>query len=61
MTGYIIKSKDMDEWTEICKTFAKKMNAKLLFVNETSCGLEFSDGKFWHYSVEDMIDTLEDK
>ena len=29
----------MPEWREICKAFAEKVGAKLLFVNNTSCGL----------------------
>lgn len=43
---------------EICEAFAKKVGAKLVFVNETGCGLEYSDGTYWHPTVEDMQEYL---
>ena len=51
----------MGEWNDICKAFAEKENAKLIFVNETGCGLEYPDGSLWHPSVEDMMNRLEGK
>ena len=48
----------MDEWRSICVAFAEKENAKLVFVNETGCGLEYADGSLWHPSVEDMMSKL---
>ena len=51
----------MSEWEEICKAFAKKVNAKLLFVNETSCGLEYNDGTFAHVLIEDMVEYLKER
>ena len=60
MSGYIVQEKDMGEWTRICEAFAEKMKAKLLFVNETSCGLEFPGGKFWHCNVDDMVEYLQE-
>ena len=48
----------MDDWKQICRAFAKKYNAKLLFVNETSCGLEFKDGTMKHIYIDEMVDIL---
>ena len=49
----------MNEWNDICKAFADKENAKLIFVNETGCGLEYPDGTLCHLSIEDMQNYLE--
>ena len=50
----------MPEWTEICQAFAKKQNAKLVFVNNTSCGLEYPDGTHQHVTIQGMADFLEE-
>lgn len=55
-----MSDKQMPEWTEICKAFAEKQNAKLLFVNNTSCGLEYPDGSFSHVTIQGMADFLEE-
>lgn len=54
-----IEEAQMDEWKAICETFAKKVGAKLVFINETGCGLEYSDGTFCHTSIEAMQEYLE--
>ena len=54
-----IAEDQMDEWKAICKAFAKKVGAKLVFVNETGCGLEYPDGTFCHPSIEEMQSYLE--
>jgi len=59
MTNYVVRPNNIKEWTKICEAFAKKLNAKLVFVNDTSCGLEMSDGKMWHCSVEEMMMYLQ--
>ena len=53
-----VQPHQMREWREICVVFAEKVGAKLLFVNETSCGLEYPDGTLWHPTVEDMQEYL---
>ena len=53
-----ISSRQMSEWTEICKAFAKREKANLLFVNDTSCGIEYSNGEFAHLTVEGMVEYL---
>jgi hypothetical protein len=54
-----IAENQMDEWREICEAFAKKVGAKLVFVNETGCGLEYPDGTYCHTSIEGMQRFLE--
>ena len=56
-TVLTVSEKDMDEWKAICEAFAKKVGAKLVFVNETGCGLELLDGTLWHPTVEDMTEV----
>lgn len=58
MAIYTVNEKQMDEWKAICKAFAKKINAKLLFVNETSCGVEMPDGNFSHIYIDEMYEYL---
>ena len=53
-----IAENQMDEWKAICEAFAKKESAKLVFVNENGCGLEYADGSLWHPSIEDMMNKL---
>lgn len=48
----------MEEWTEICKGYAKMVGAKLLFVNNTSFGLEYDDGRLQHIYVNELVDYL---
>ena len=50
--------KQMNDWREICKTFAKKFGYNLLFVNEESCGVELLDGSFKHIYAEEMAEIL---
>ena len=38
----------------------KKQNAKLVFVNSTSCGLEYPDGTHQHVTIQGMADFLEE-
>lgn len=55
---YVMDDSQMDEWNQICKAFAKKVGAKLVFVNETSCGLEYPDGSMQHVYIDEMVDYL---
>lgn len=55
---YVMDDSQMDEWNQICKAFAKKLGAKLVFVNETSCGLEFPDGSMQHVYIDEMVNYL---
>ncbi len=57
---FTMSDAQMPEWTEICKAFAKKQNAKLVFVNNTSCGLEYTDGTHQHVTIQGMADFLEE-
>lgn len=51
-------NKQLEDWREICKAFAKKFGYSLLFVNEDSCGVELSDGSFKHIYAEEMAEIL---
>lgn len=49
----------MPEWRAICRAFAKRENAKLVFVNETSMGLEYPDGVLRHIYIDELQEILE--
>ncbi len=49
-----VSKSQMKEWEEICRAFAKKVGAKLVFVNSTSCGVEYKDGRFEHIYIDEM-------
>lgn len=51
---YCVPENQMPEWIRICEAFANKVGAKLLFVNDTSCGVQFPDGSFSHMYIEDI-------
>lgn len=55
---YTMTEAQMPEWKSICEAFAKKIDAKLLFVNEQSCGVGYKDGSFQHIYVDEMYDYL---
>lgn len=55
---YAMSQDQMSDWNDICKAFAKKVGAKLVFVNDTSCGLEFPDGSMKHIYIDEMVDYL---
>jgi hypothetical protein len=49
----------MSEWEKICEAFAKKMDADLVFVNETSCGIQYKNGVCDHIYFDEMQRILE--
>lgn len=53
-----MSEKQMPEWRAICRAFAKRENAKLLFVNETSMGIEYQNGTMRHISIEELLEIL---
>ena len=55
---YSVSENQMPEWARICEAFANKIGAKLLFVNDTSCGVQFPDGSFSHMYIEDVQSYL---
>ena len=59
---YACNDRQMKDWESVCKAYAKKVDAELLFVNETSCGLQYKDGSFAHIYTEELAEMLkEDK
>lgn len=57
-TVLTVSKSQMNDWEEICRAFAKKIGAKLVFVNSTSCGIELPDGSFKHIYIDEMQDYL---
>lgn len=57
---YFVRENQMKDWREICVAFAKKINATLLFVNDTSCGVELKDGTFKHIYIDELQEYLKD-
>lgn len=55
---YYVEDKHMQEWEQICKAYAKMVGAELLFVNSTSCGLAYKDGRLEHLYIDEMVDVL---
>lgn len=57
-TNYAVSESQMGDWKQICRALAKKVNGTLLFVNETSCGIEFPDGSLRHIYIDEVQDYL---
>lgn len=55
---YVMNEKQIPVWREICNQYAKKINAKLLFVNEESFGVEMSDGSIRHIYIDELQEIL---
>ena len=58
MSILTLKESQMDDWRAICAKVAEKLKAELLFVNDTSCGLQLSDGQFSHIYVDEMAELV---
>ena len=57
-TAYYVSKTQMDDWKQIARAYAKKVGAELLFVNDTSFGIEYPDGTLHHIRIEDLADLL---
>jgi len=55
---YYVPTSMMNDWKRICEAFADKFGYRLLFVNETSCGVELKDGSFKHIYIDEMQEIL---
>ncbi len=55
---YAVNENQMKDWKEICEEVARRRNAKLLFVNETSCGLQLENGQFEHIYIDEMTELV---
>ena len=49
---------DLSEWKAICKAYAKREHAELLFVNDTGMGVEYPNGEMRHIYIDELIDIL---
>lgn len=56
--NYAVNPSQMGEWNQICKAFAKKVGAELLFVNEESCGIQYPNGAMQHVYIDEMVEYL---
>ena len=59
-TIYAMNKNQMEDWKQICKEYAKKVNAELLFVNETSFGIQLPNGELQHIYIDELVNLLED-
>lgn len=57
---YFVRENQMKDWRGMWQDFAKKINAELLFVNDTSCGVKFKDGTFKHIYIDELQEYLKD-
>jgi hypothetical protein len=57
-TKLSVSDSQMGDWKDICRALAKKVHGELLFVNETSCGIEFPDGSMRHIYIDEVEDYL---
>lgn len=57
MTTLYCTEKQMDDWKQICKAYARKVGAELIFVNETSFGIE-KNGQFQHIYIDELYEML---
>ena len=57
-TVLCVEPKQMNDWKSICKAYAEIANAELLFVNATSCGVQYENGSFGHIYIDEMVDYI---
>ena len=55
---YTMSPIQMLEWKEICQAYADKVGAELIFVNETSFGIQYPDGMLSHIYIDELADIL---
>ena len=58
-TVYVVSEGDMPEWKAICKAFAEREGAELLFVNDHSFGISYPTGELKHIYVDELQEILE--
>lgn len=54
-----ISPAQMSDWEDICRAYAKRHNAEIIFINNTSFGIEYKDGTLRHIYVEELKELLE--
>ena len=57
-TEYTMQPHQMDDWNAICREYARQNNLELLFVNETSFGVQNPDGSFSHIYIDELVELL---
>jgi len=50
--------KIQEEWVEVCETFAKRIEAELLFVKSDSFGICTKGGKLMHIYADELANIL---
>lgn len=58
MTVYACSKQQMADWEAIAKKFAEVSGGKLLFVNNTSLGIEWPNGQFSHLYIDEVYERL---
>ena len=57
ITRLTMTDKQMPEWKIICKAWAKKHNAELIFVNNQSFGVEIN-GQLRHIYIDELAEMV---
>ncbi len=60
-TIYAMDISQMNDWNKICKAYADKIGAELLFVNETSFGIQTSSGELLHIYIDELVEILKEE
>lgn len=60
-TVYAMNENQMEDWKAICAAYTKKVNAELLFVNETSFGIQLPSGELQHIYIDELVSLLENE
>lgn len=57
-TVLTLDDSQMGEWTQICRAYARKIGAELIFVNNTSMGIQTKEGELRHIYIDELYDIL---
>ena len=57
ITRLTMTEEQMPEWKRICKTWARKHNAELIFVDNQSFGVEIN-GQLQHIYIDELAEML---
>lgn len=49
----------MEEWRQVCEAYCKRVNARLLFVNDCDFGVQYPGGQFGHIYADELEQILE--
>ncbi len=53
-----IGKENMNDWNSICRAYAKRVGAEILYVSDTSFGIEYPNGTMVKLRPEDLQEIL---